>query len=213
MTRLFDRGKARRRAVVDSFTFPSGERHRFALRHGDLTAEDLGRVDAAARQWFRLAARHPGARLGMPSVVVDDLWHELVLDTQEYALFCRGAFGRFLHHVPDSVTGSAAEFVSRSRHLLATLELARRDEGCTADQLPSLFSVDQTLGVAGGRRYLADCGGRGQCHELRGTVCLRHLIGQGRSSSRNWDHDPAHRNPGVPPSSNGGGCSGCSGNG
>ncbi len=121
-------------------------------------------------------------------------------------MFCQAAFGRFMHHVPDSVAGSPAELASRSRRLMATLELARRDEDCAADQLPSLFSVDQRLGIADGHRYLADCGGRGQCHELRGTVCLRHLIGQGRSARRNWDHDRGLHGAGDLPSSYSGGC-------
>jgi hypothetical protein len=210
--RLFDQGKARRAAAVDSLEFPSGVRHRFALARPDLTVEDVRRVEAAARQWFRLVARNPRVKLAMPSVVVDDLWHELVLDTREYATFCQAAFGRFLHHVPDPVSGSPAELASRSRQLLATLEFARQDEGCEGPQLPLLFSIDQQLAVAGGRRYLADCGGRGECHELRGVLCLRHLAGQGRLSRLGRDRGAAHYGTGVPPSFNGSG-GGCGGGG
>ena len=38
--------------------------------------------------------------VSMPSQVVDDLWHELILYTRHYQLFCRHAFGRFMHHAP-----------------------------------------------------------------------------------------------------------------
>jgi hypothetical protein len=183
-TRLLDRRKDRRTAVIDAFEFPSGVRQRFAGQHHALTAEDIALVEAATRQWFRLAARHPRAKLSMPSVVVDDLWHELVLHTREYEAFCQAAFGRFLHHVPESAMASPEAAANRSTRLVATFHLARQDEGCGPDQLPVLFRVDQRLPVAGGRRYLADCGGRGQCHELRGTVCLHHLTGPGKAPSR-----------------------------
>jgi hypothetical protein len=44
----------------------------------------------------------PSARLSMPSVLVDDMWHKFLLHTRDYAAFCDAAFGRFLHHEPES---------------------------------------------------------------------------------------------------------------
>jgi hypothetical protein len=135
-------------------------RQRFAIQHGDLTADGIRTVEAATRQWFRLVGRRPKAKLSMPSVVVDDMWHELVLHTRDYAAFCEDAFGRFLHHVPESAMSSPAAAANRSTDLLNTLRLARHDEGGGLQRLPLLFRVDEELAVAGGRRYLADCGGR-----------------------------------------------------
>jgi hypothetical protein len=37
-----------------------------------------------------------------PSEVIDDLWHEFILHTQEYAEFCQTTLGAFVHHVPSS---------------------------------------------------------------------------------------------------------------
>jgi hypothetical protein len=206
-TRLLDQGKDRRTAVIDAFQFPSSVRQRFASQHAALAAHDIAMVEAATRQWFRLAARHPRAKLSMPSVVVDDLWHELVLHTREYEAFCQAAFGRFLHHVPESAMASPEAAADRSTQLLATFELARQDEGCGPGELPVLFRVDQRLPVDGGRRYLADCGGRGQCHELRGTVCLQHLTGPGKAGPR-----PGKASPGgwgVPAHYGANGSAGC----
>ncbi len=155
-------------------------RQRFAIQHGDLTADGIRTVEAATRQWFRLVGRRPKAKLSMPSVVVDDMWHELVLHTRDYAAFCEDAFGRFLHHVPESAMSSPAAAANRSTDLLNTLRLARHDEGGGLQRLPLLFRVDEELAVAGGRRYLAHCGGRGECLEVRGTVCLQHLSGLGK---------------------------------
>jgi hypothetical protein len=37
----------------------------------------------------------------MPSRVVDDAWHEFILDSIAYTAFCNAAFGTYLHHTPD----------------------------------------------------------------------------------------------------------------
>lgn len=36
-----------------------------------------------------------------PSLALDDGWHNFVLFTKEYARFCEGYVGEFIHHVPD----------------------------------------------------------------------------------------------------------------
>ncbi len=208
--RLRDGGRAGRVAVVDGYQFPGSVRQRFALQHHALTGDQIATVEAAARQWFRLAACHPRAKLWMPSVIVDDLWHEWVLHTREYAAFCEAAFGRFLHHVPESAPSTPAVARSRDAALLTTLRLARQDEGGKANRLPLLFRVDQELAVPGGRRYLADCGGRGECYELRGTLCLQHLQGFGKPTRGNWN---TSRMPSDGMPAPGGGCgAGCGGN-
>src|SRR5215208_2444034 len=119
-----------------------------------LSTEDVRTVEEATRQWFRLAARHPRAKLSMPSVVVDDLWHELVLHTRDYAEFCEAAFGRFLHHTPESAMSVEAAAANRAAGLAMTVRLAQLDEGRTVGQLPLLFRVDRELGISGGARYL-----------------------------------------------------------
>ena len=35
-----------------------------------------------------------------PSGVIDDLWHEFILHTRDYAEFCATTLGSFVHHVP-----------------------------------------------------------------------------------------------------------------
>ncbi|HEV7964344.1 MAG TPA: hypothetical protein VGP57_17520 [Actinoplanes sp.] len=175
--------RARRLAVVESYQLPGGARQRFAFQHEDLTPEQLRLVEAGALQWFRVAARRPRARLSMPSVAVDGLWHEFVLDTGAYADFCAAAFGRVLRHPSEPVTNPAA--------LHATFLLAQRDESAAPAGLPLLFRVDSTLAVPGGHRYLADCGGRDQCYPLPDTVCLHHLKTSRRRHE--WDYHDGPR--------------------
>ncbi|MET8146878.1 glycine-rich domain-containing protein [Actinoplanes sp. NPDC049668] len=208
---LFRTRRAEQRvAAVDAYQFPSSVRHRLATGYQDLSADDIHTVEAGARQWFRLAARNPRARLSMPSVVVDDLWHELVLHTRDYAAFCDVAFGRFLHHVPESAMSADGAAANQSTALRDTFRMAQQDEGCEPAQLPLLFRIDRDLAVPGGRHYLADCGGRGVCHELKGTTCLQHLGGLGRRPGGGWNFS---RRDGGAAQADAGGCGGCGGGG
>ncbi len=158
----------------------------------------------------------------MPSVAVDDMWHELVLHTRDYAAFCETAFGRFLHHTPESAMSAEAAAVNRAAGLAMTFRLAQQDEDCPVDQLPLLFGVDRQLGIGGGAGYLTDCGGRDQCHDLPGSICLKHLGGPRRARRGHWDHRRSGRGVligpiggGGSPVGGGGGCggSGCGGGG
>jgi hypothetical protein len=208
--RLWGQGGAQRAAVVDGFQFPVGVRQRFGLEHNTLSSDDISTVEAATRQWFRLAARHPKAKLSMPSVVVDDMWHEFVLHTRDYAEFCDAAFGRFLHHTPESAMNAAAAAANQHGTLAATFRLAEEDEVVERPRLPLLFRVDREVAVEGGRHYLADCGGRGICYELRGMICLQHLNGP-ENIKRRFDRGraPDSAEYGAP---GGGGCgAGCGG--
>ena len=123
-SRLREHGSARRLAAVDAFQFPSGARQRFGFEHETMNAAGIHLVEDATRQWFRLAARHPKARLAMPSVAVDAMWHEVTLHTREYDAFCAGAFGHPLHHIP----ASSVKPESIGPGLSAAYRLACEDE-------------------------------------------------------------------------------------
>jgi len=116
----------------------------------------------------------------MPSLVVDDLWQALVLRPRDYAAFCDAAFGRLLSHTPRYTTAAATASRDRTAPLLATLGHARRDEGGGPAALPLLFRVDEDLRIPDGNRYLADCGGRGECFQAPGMICLQHVRGPGK---------------------------------
>lgn len=127
----------------------------------------------------------------MLSVVVDDFWGEFMVHTREYAEFCESAIG----HPIERTAGDRA----------ATFRFAREDEPGSSSPLPLLFLVDQQFAVPSGRNYLADCGGRGTCYELKGTVCLQHLGGPGRAAGGRWDFQRSEHGGGAP---SGGGCGG-----
>ncbi len=209
LVRFGNRAMARRLAVIDAYEFPSSVRSRFSLQHQSLSAEDVRVVEAGTRQWFRLVARHPKAKLAMPSVIVDDMWHEHVLHTRDYAEFCDSAFVRFLHHTPESAMSADGASANRTAGIATTYKVAQQDEPGEAGRLPLLFRADAELGIGGGRRYLADCGGRGQCHDLPGSVCLQHIDGLERRIGGRWK--PASQHGNYPIDGGGGGGVGCGG--
>lgn len=210
------RQHSRRLAAVDAYRFPGGVRQRFVQRHGELTDDGIRSVEAAARQWFRLGVRHPRARLAMPSVVVDEFIREFALHTRDYAEFCEAALGRIRSPAPGSAVAADGVSESGSGDLRVTFRFARQDEPGVPVPLPALFRVDQELAVAGGRNYLADCGGRGTCYELKGTICLQHLGGPGRApGGGRWDLRRSGPGGGMSSGGLGDGCGGggCGGGG
>ena len=175
-----------RRAPVDDYQFPSSLRQHFAFQHPELPADALPVIEAGGRQWFRLRTRHRRARLTMPSVIVADFVGEAALHDREQA---------------DAEPVAVAD---RAR-LGETFRLARQDE--KGDALPVLFRVDRELDISGGWNYLADCGGRGVCYELKDTICLQHLGGPGkRPGGGTWNYRSA--GPGISSGTSGDGCGG-----
>jgi hypothetical protein len=202
--RVWDRGIARRLAAVEAFGFPSGARQRFGFAHPGVRTDGIRTVEAATRQWFRLAARNPGAKLAMPSLAVDAMWHEVTLHTREYDAFCAAAFGRPLHHIP----ASAVRPESIAAGLSATYRLAGEDEPSAGPRLPLLFRVDRELAITGGHRYIADCGGRAECYPVPGARCLRHIAGPQKSRNRWRVKDGPQSTDPLPITTPGCGCGG-----
>ncbi|MBU2670594.1 hypothetical protein KOI35_44550 [Actinoplanes bogorensis] len=179
-----------RLAAIDAYRFPVSVRQRLAADNSTLTSADLDRIEAAARQWFRLAARHPKAELTMPSRITAALWLELARRQTDYATFCAEAFGHIFVPPPDTPGSTAGPAGRRYPALGETFRRAREDENCDPAQLPLLFRIDQELAVPQGNRYLADCGGRGICHDLPGALCLMHVTGTGRTRRFNGPFGP-----------------------
>jgi hypothetical protein len=138
-------------------TFTHNRRRRFIEDHAyapdfvDKLQRELGDRATALRAlegldaWF-IACLYAGDRMiGMPSKVVDIAWHEFILRTREYHAFCERAFGRYLHHTPDS-----AMTVPAASLLPATLELVDRHA------IPMvLFTADEDTGWEDGCTYSA----------------------------------------------------------
>lgn len=106
------------------------------------------------RDWFRICHRS-GLKdlLGMPSRAVDQAWHEMILFTKGYQGFCKGAFGRYLHHTPEQALSPTDDLDAGLAH---TFELACQIEGIVParpERLPRIFGLDDYLGSEHGMRY------------------------------------------------------------
>lgn len=142
---------------IRRYTFPAGLLDRFRKRRPELCHKDCELTGRALRQFF-LAYLHGGREfVSMPSQLADDLWHEFILYTRHYDLFCRKAFGGFLHHTP-------AVVLSKDRHNNSGLRriwwYCCREENINPrkpSRLPLLFALDGKLKIADGFIYRPDC--------------------------------------------------------
>jgi len=147
----------RRQAFIETYAFAPHLRGqvRQAWPHlGDAALKD---VERGLRQFFRISLAARGRMVAMPSRVVDELWHALILDTARYQHFCRQAFGRLLHHTPAAAMRAQARGAEPLRR---AWRMACADEGLNprdAAALPLLFELDAALAIPGGFRYRPDC--------------------------------------------------------
>jgi hypothetical protein len=146
-----------REATIDDFTFPDGIAQRVRKRYPHLTDEDMLLVFAGLRQYFQMARLARRRLLAMPSQVVDVAWHEFILFTRNYQVFCDKALGRYLHHTPaEAMRGpqDAQEGIRRAWRLACGLEnISPR----TPPRLPLVFALDDKLRIPDGFRYALNC--------------------------------------------------------
>jgi len=58
------------------------------------------------KKYLALSALRAEGEVPMFSTRVDQVWHEFVLFTREYALFCKQHVGHFMHHAPLEAAGA-----------------------------------------------------------------------------------------------------------
>lgn len=63
------------------------------------SAGKVNLMAAEYRKFLALHLAHPGADI-VPCKLVDEIWHQHILDTRAYADDCQALFGEFLHHYP-----------------------------------------------------------------------------------------------------------------
>lgn len=89
--------KSRRLEAVDKIDL------RRAMHRLEKVKEWSPKVCATAEKWYRrflkVAVLHPNKVL-VPSVLVDEVWHQHVLDTVQYPKDCQAFRGQFFHHKP-----------------------------------------------------------------------------------------------------------------
>jgi hypothetical protein len=173
---LWRRWAARRRtAFIDDYPLADTLDKRLAARRPELTPTQRAEVLAGLRDYFHLCRAAGRRMVAMPSQAVDDAWHEFILFTRRYDQFCRGAFGRFLHHTPAEAMASptaAGDGIKRAWRLACARE---NIDPKKPDRLPRLFAMDAALLIAGGFIYQLDCLATGREGAMGAGFCASHI--------------------------------------
>ncbi len=147
-----------RRQFVRDAALPKFLVDKLIAAHPQLKRGDAELVLRGLRQFFMAHLRSGRQFVGMPSKVVDTAWHEFILHTQAYQLWCESAFGKLLHHTPAEVM--RANDARRNDGLRRTWYWTCKEESIDPrkpTRLPLLFALDRKFGIAGGYRYEANC--------------------------------------------------------
>lgn len=142
---------------IEHYFFHKGIRKKLAQKHPHLTDEQIDIVFIALKDYFQICLQANKKMVAMPSQVVDDAWHEFILSTRFYSIFCKKALGRFLHHTPTEVMStptSAQQGIKRAWRLACAKESINPKHPLT---LPLLFAIDDQLNIENGFIYQLNC--------------------------------------------------------
>lgn len=137
-------------AFIDNYQFPAGIKERISKHYPKLSDDQLTLVLQGLRQFFQLSKESTSKVIAMPSKVVDVAWHEFILMTASYDIFCQYGFGRFFHHLPSYETGDAAviqESMKEAWYLACNWENIDQK---APSRLPFLFAIDTVLSIPDG---------------------------------------------------------------
>lgn len=65
----------------------------------NLTEQVVNEVCEEYKKFLFLAKTNPTANL-VPSLMIDEVWHDHILHTKQYANDCNQIFGSYMHHLP-----------------------------------------------------------------------------------------------------------------
>ncbi len=192
---------------IRDYPFPPGLFAKLRKKHPHLSQQDCELAGLALRQYFTVYLKSGRRFVAMPSQVTDDLWHEMILYTKIYKTFCRQAFGRFMHHTPAVMLGSARSSNAGLRRCWWYACLEEDINPSKPLALPLLFRLDEQLNIAEGFHYALDCRGLGNAqYQTAGTTVI-HCGGDFAST----DFDGTTDGFGDMTGSDGDGNDGCSG--
>lgn len=201
--------KRQRREMIESYVFPERLTVELRKRYPHLSDADCDKVMEGLRVFFLICLAAKNRAVAMPSQAVDVVWHEFILFTRDYEVFCSKALGQFLHHTP-------AEAMAKPTQAQVGIQRAWKfsclREGiypAKPRRLPLLFAIDAELKIEDGFTYQLNCKGR----ENDG-YCASHIgCGIGGCSSGNDSSSDSGSDSGSDLGSGSSCSSGCSGGG
>ena len=143
----------RREKHIRAHVFSDALIAKLKTKHPQLELKDCHLVARGPREFFLAYLRSGRQFVGMPSRVVDDLWHEFILDTHEYGRFCAQAFGGYFHHSPAASMGKTAAEDAGLRRTWRYVCVEENIDWRRPTRLPLLYAIDEKLKIAFGRHY------------------------------------------------------------
>ncbi len=138
---------------IQNYNFPKPVIDKFKKRYPNLSSDEIALVKKALKDYFYICNLANGKMVTMPTRVTDDLWHEFILFSSLYESFCKKAFGRFLHHIPDEAMAkkdNSNDGLKRAWLLICQKEKINPK---FPDRLPLLFAIDAILKIENGVKY------------------------------------------------------------
>lgn len=169
-----NRGEKKQIQVIQNFEFPAKVSVGVKERYPHLTDDDVKLALQQLRVYFLICWNGDKEEVVMPSRLVDTSWHCFILQTRSYQIFCKQAFGGFLHHVPQRlVSGSrtsenAAANEAQKINLqegakvfqaaLAMTDIVASASNTTPTSLrvPMMFAIDRMMNIPDGHMYTSE---------------------------------------------------------
>ena len=155
---------------IDQYVFPNSIHEKLGKAYPHLTDAQILQVMSGLREYFHVCNIAGQKMIAMPSQAVDVAWHEFILFTKSYEVFCKNAFGRFLHHTPAEAMSSptqAQEGIKRAWRISCQRETI---SPIVPKKLPILFAMDSELSIPDGFTYSLNCKGKG-----KDNYCATHI--------------------------------------
>ena len=184
---------------IDDYIFPQGITQNIKKKYVHLTDIEIAEVLKLLKEYFHMcniatigAASSESISkekeilcVGMPSKIVDDAWHELILFTREYADFCEKALGKFLHHTPSSALSNTVPTQTAIQNAWRIACHRSELNPVSTSELPAIFKIDEKLSIKDGFIYKSSeltkkqnkknakgsCGGGGHYEGSNGFGC------------------------------------------
>jgi hypothetical protein len=197
----------RAEAYIASYVFPSHIARRVQRHNSQLDEAGWKLVERGLREWFVCCAWRGRTILGMPSRLVDEAWHEFILDSLAYTRFCEVAFGGYLHHTPDEAMSTPmGDALGDTVRAWDRSEMGSSEESVLWD-LDQRLGADEPLGLKG--LQLSAARSRSPYPLASGWTCAG---SGGGFDGGPGDQGGGHHGNGCSASGCSGGCSsGCSG--
>lgn len=167
---FIDLKKKKRKKFINSYQFPKKLKTNLLQTYPNLTSEQIELILNGLKEYFQICNIGGTAVMAMPSQIVNIAWQEFIFFTEEYKIFCKKSFGRFLRHIPTEAMESkttAQESIKKIWFISCDRENIIPDH---PDKLPTLFKLDVLLDINNGIKYTIDCN-----EENKDYYCAKHI--------------------------------------